>query len=136
MVIYRVEVHHWEFRTITLLIMYGLNVNFKTIFLDKRLKIWCEKKVGGGGKCAFAPPPLYAPAYHYLSSIIYIHITIHILIHWIIPQEYQCHMCDKSYPRADTLKRHILSFHEGKKMYKCNVCNKSFKGHIKVTTQL
>ena len=37
----------------------------------------------------------------------------------------------QAYPRADTLKRHILSFHEGKKMYKCDVCNKSFKGHIK-----
>ena len=37
-------------------------------------------------------------------------------------QEFQCHLCEKAYPRADTLKRHILSFHEGKKMYKCEVC--------------
>ena len=36
-------------------------------------------------------------------------------------QEFQCHLCEKAYPRADTLKRHILSFHEGKKMYKCEV---------------
>ena len=41
----------------------------------------------------------------------------------------------QAYPRADTLKRHILSFHEGKKMYKCDVCNKSFKGHIKVSSK-
>ena len=29
--IYRVEVHHWEVRTIILLNMYGLNVNFKKV---------------------------------------------------------------------------------------------------------
>ena len=39
--------------------MYGLNVNFKTIFLDKRLKIWCEKKVGGAN--ARLPPPCVRP---------------------------------------------------------------------------
>ena len=46
-------------------------------------------------------------------------------------REYQCHLCDKAYPRADTLKRHILSFHENKRLYKCDVCGKSFKGHIR-----
>jgi DNA-directed RNA polymerase subunit RPC12/RpoP len=29
------------------------------------------------------------------------------------------------------LKRHILSFHENKRLYKCDVCGKSFKGHIR-----
>ena len=38
-----------------------------------------------------------------------------------LAQEFQCHLCEKAYPRADTLKRHILAFHEGKKMYKCEV---------------
>ncbi len=42
-------------------------------------------------------------------------------------REFQCHLCDKAYPRADTLKRHILSFHENKRLYKCDVCQKSFK---------
>ena len=46
-------------------------------------------------------------------------------------REYQCHLCEKAYPRADTLKRHILSFHENKRLYKCDVCGKSFKGHIR-----
>ena len=36
--------------------MYGLNVNFKTSFLDKMLKIWCEEKVGGG-QMPLCPPP-------------------------------------------------------------------------------
>ena len=44
-----------------------------------------------------------------------------------VPQEFQCHLCEKAYPRADTLKRHILSFHEGKKMYKCEVLFKVIK---------
>ncbi len=38
---------------------------------------------------------------------------------------------NQAYPRADTLKRHILSFHENKRLYKCDVCGKSFKGHIR-----
>ena len=46
-------------------------------------------------------------------------------------REFACHLCDKAYPRADTLKRHILSFHENKRLYKCDVCGKSFKGHIR-----
>ena len=39
--------------------MYGLNVNFTTSFLDKMLKIRCDKKVGGAN--ARLPPPLYTP---------------------------------------------------------------------------
>jgi len=42
-------------------------------------------------------------------------------------REFKCKLCDKAYPRADTLKRHILSFHENKRLYKCDICNKSFK---------
>jgi len=46
-------------------------------------------------------------------------------------REFKCHLCDKAYPRADTLRRHILSFHENKRLYKCDICHKSFKGHIR-----
>ena len=57
-------------------------------------------------------------------------LKTHMKLH-VGTREYQCHLCDKAYPRADTLKRHILSFHENKRLYKCDVCGKSFKGHIR-----
>lgn len=57
-------------------------------------------------------------------------LKTHMKLH-VGSREFQCHLCDKAYPRADTLKRHILSFHENKRLYKCDVCNKSFKGHIR-----
>ena len=38
--------------------MYGLNVILRPVFLDKMLKIWCEKKSGGGAN-ARLPPPLF-----------------------------------------------------------------------------
>lgn len=37
----------------------------------------------------------------------------------------------QAYPRVDTLKRHLISFHENKRLYKCDICQKSFKGHIR-----
>ena len=57
-------------------------------------------------------------------------LKTHMKLH-VGTREYQCHLCEKAYPRADTLKRHILSFHENKRLYKCDVCGKSFKGHIR-----
>ena len=58
-----------------------------------------------------------------IKTQIFIGYEILCLISKIIDlaQEFQCHLCEKAYPRADTLKRHILAFHEGKKMYKCEV---------------
>ena len=57
-------------------------------------------------------------------------LKTHMKLH-VGTREFACHLCDKAYPRADTLKRHILSFHENKRLYKCDVCGKSFKGHIR-----
>jgi uncharacterized Zn-finger protein len=35
-------------------------------------------------------------------------------------------MCDYSYSRKDHLKRHVLSVHENKKKFQCDICDYRF----------
>ena len=46
--------------------------------------------------------------------------------------KYDCDVCNKSYPRKNSLARHIKSVHEGKK-YECKTCNRMFtqSGYLK-----
>ena len=39
---------------------------------------------------------------------------------------FQCHLCEKSYSSKRNLQLHIKSIHEGVKSYKCSYCPKSF----------
>ena len=43
-----------------------------------------------------------------------------------ISEKYFCESCCKSFSRADNLKRHIQTVHEGHKDHKCKSCGKSF----------
>ena len=40
--------------------------------------------------------------------------------------ERKCEFCSKSFTRANNLKKHIHTVHEGHKDYKCVFCGKSF----------
>ena len=39
---------------------------------------------------------------------------------------YKCEICNKSFTRGKSLKRHITSIHEGIKPFKCDTCEVSF----------
>ena len=49
-----------------------------------------------------------------------------------ISEKYFCESCCKSFSRADNLKRHIQTVHEGHKDHKCEFCKKKFstKAHL------
>ena len=38
----------------------------------------------------------------------------------------QCKMCETIFKDTRTLKRHIVSVHEGKKPFECEICEKRF----------
>merc|ERR1712020_685237 len=48
-------------------------------------------------------------------------------------KHYNCESCGQSFSRAESLKKHIHTVHEGHRDYKCESCGKSFSqaGHLK-----
>ncbi|XP_071806149.1 PR domain zinc finger protein 10-like [Asterias amurensis] len=44
------------------------------------------------------------------------------------PEQFNCNMCPKSFPRLYSLQRHMV-MHSGEKNFTCNICNKTF-AHI------
>ena len=40
-------------------------------------------------------------------------------------RKFKCELCDKSYAHREGIRRHMKSFHEGKR-FECDSCDKSF----------
>ena len=47
-------------------------------------------------------------------------------------QEIKCYICNATFSRKDSMKKHIAAIHEGKKPFKCSICNSKFarNGHL------
>ena len=52
------------------------------------------------------------------------------LVKAIKNDDQKCQSCGKLFSRADSLKKHIFTVHEGHKNYKCESCGKLFSGAI------
>lgn len=56
------------------------------------------------------------------------HLNTHLEV-----RPYRCNFCEKSYSRADHLKRHLISHSANKRPFLCEICNTGFssKSHLK-----
>ena len=55
------------------------------------------------------------------------------LKHHLKSRQHKCDSCGRSFTRADHLRGHIKTIHEGHKDFKCESCGKSFTqaGHVR-----
>ena len=51
-------------------------------------------------------------------------------------QPYTCHVCDKSFARSDSLKRHMMIHNDNSVYYECETSDKKFKSNSSLRTHV
>ena len=58
----------------------------------------------------------------------------HVQSHGDLP--YKCHVCDKSFARSDSLRRHMMIHNDNSVYYDCETCDKKFKSNSSLCTHV